>query len=102
MSIPPTIFKVLHSYGIPERNYYVLHGRIQSGEVKAGMYAGIVLNPSLTMTVKIKEVLSLEHVDKRPVETLLVIHYEDELEYSLMMGMNVYDEEVTITLEEGG
>ena len=97
MSTPIATFQVIKSHGIPERNYFILRGKVTSGEVLPGMDAGIGLNPPLDAGVRISEVCRLEHSDKKEADTLLIIHCEDELEYDLLMSLKVYDEEVRIT-----
>ncbi len=97
MSTPIATFQVNQSYGIPDRNYFILCGKVKSGEILPGMDAGIGLNPTLDAGVRISEVYRLEHSDKKEVDTLLIIHCEDELEYDLLMSLKVYGEDVRIT-----
>ena len=70
-------------------------GQLVAGKVEAQWFANIQLNASLALTVRIKQVETVEIAGERSSYLLLVV--EDEKAF--LIGLNVGSELIDITIE---
>ncbi|UOQ78749.1 hypothetical protein MUN84_09555 [Hymenobacter sp. 5516J-16] len=90
-------FEVIDSFAILQRKELYLIGRLKEGVIRAGWYAHISLNSSLTLAIKIERV---EHILMKAQEeySMLVIEAEED-SINFILGLNIGLEPVIISTE---
>ncbi len=91
-------FQAIDSFAIRSREEFYLIGQLTNGEVQARWYAHIQLNPSFAITVKIKQVETVEIAGEQGKYQLLIVAADTE-DIDLLLGLNIGNEPLKITVE---
>lgn len=91
------LFEVIDSFAIKRRNEFYLIGQLKEGKVQEQWFVNIPFNKSLSMTVRIT---TIEEVDTQNSGKykLLIFSEEDEI-IDLLLGLNIGNESLDITIE---
>jgi hypothetical protein len=91
----PATFEVLDGFALPSRRAYVFRGSVLDGEVRAGMFLLIPLNPALDVVLPI---LAVEAVaapgGQGPVG--LLVDYEDDVGLAMWQGFTAPGERLKV------
>lgn len=90
-------FEVIESFIILSRKEFYLIGQIKEGTVQENWFVNITLNSSLSLTLRIKCVEEIQMASDGSKYTLVIIDGEEE-ELSLMLGLRVGSEMVSISV----
>ncbi|MDO7884765.1 hypothetical protein [Hymenobacter cheonanensis] len=88
-------FHAIDSFAIRARKEFYIIGQLVEGKVEPNWFAGIQLNPSLALTVRIKQIDTVEMFGEQASYLLLVVEDDD----FLLLGLNVGSELINITVE---
>jgi len=88
-------FHAIDSFAIRARKEFYLIGQLVEGKVEAQWFANIQLNVSLALTVRIKQVDTVEVAGEQTSYLLLVVEDEE----AFLIGLNVGSELIGITIE---
>lgn len=82
-------FLAVGSFFVKSRNLYMIVGDVVGGEVKAGSFVSIRLNPSLSIAAKVGsvEVVEVAHEERNYLG--LVIEYDDAEDLEMLAGLGV-------------
>lgn len=88
-------FHAIDSFAIRSRKEFYIIGQLMEGQVEPHWFANIQLNPSLALTVRIKQVDTVEMAGEQANYLLLVVEDDD----FLLLGLNVGSELINIAIE---
>lgn len=91
-------FQAIESFAIRKRDEYYLIGEMLEGIAKENWFINIPLNKSLNLTVRITGIEEIEFSDESKKYTLLIVS-GDQNDLNLLLGLNVGNEYLNITLE---
>ena len=92
------VFAVIDSFAIKSRNEFYLIGELTSGEIKPMWFVNILLNKSLSITVRIKTVEDIEFTHEKGRYKLIIVD-SDSQSTELLFGLNIGSESIDITIE---
>jgi hypothetical protein len=88
-------FHAIDSFAIRARKEFYMIGQLVEGKVEAQWFANIQLNAALALTVRIKQVDTVEIAGEQNSYLLLVVEDEE----AFLIGLNVGSELIDITIE---
>ena len=88
-------FHAIDSFAIRARKEFYIIGQLVEGKVEPQWFANIQLNVSLALTVRIKQVDTVEMAGEQASYLLLVVEDEE----AFLIGLNVGSELINITIE---
>ena len=92
-------FKAIESFGIRRRNEFYVIGELIEGQVQKDWFIHIPLNNSLAMTVRIKEIQEVEISGEDKKYTLLITSTTLDDIHDFMLGMQVGNEALLVSLD---
>jgi hypothetical protein len=88
-------FHAIDSFAIRARKEFYMIGQLVEGKVEAQWFANIQLNAALALTVRIKQVDTVEIAGEQNSYLLLVVEDKE----AFLIGLNVGSELIDITIE---
>lgn len=92
------VFSAIDSFAIKSRNEFYLIGELIEGEIKPTWFVNIPLNKSLSITVRIKSVEDVAFTHERERYKLIIVDSDGESS-ELLLGLNVGNENIDITID---
>ncbi|MHB8207185.1 hypothetical protein [Mucilaginibacter sp.] len=92
------VFAIIDSFAIKSRNEFYLIGEISDGEIKPKWFVNIPLNKSLNLAVRIKSVEEIDFSNERSRYKLIIVD-SDSQSTELLLGLNIGNEPVDITID---
>ena len=84
------MFEVIDSFAIRKRKQFYLIGRLKKGEIKENWNVLIPFNSSLSMTVPISQIETVEMASDDESHTLLVVDCDEEaIDFYLAMKVGL-------------
>lgn len=91
-------FIAIDSFAIKQRNEFYFIGELINGNIEPGWFVSIQLNSSLAITVQIKSIEDVDFTHERGRYKLIIVDSDTE-STELLLGLNVGNETLTITIE---
>ncbi|WP_299121553.1 hypothetical protein [uncultured Winogradskyella sp.] len=91
-------FNVIESFAIRSKDEFYLIGSLTEGEIQKEWFVNVVLNSSLSLTLRIFNIDEIEISGEEEKYKLLSISGDNET-LDILLGLNIGNEDVNITLE---
>ncbi|WP_345210375.1 hypothetical protein [Mucilaginibacter gynuensis] len=92
------VFSVIDSFAIKSRNEFYLIGELTEGEIESTWFVNIPLNKSLSITVRIKSIEDVDFTQEKGRYKLIIVDSDSE-STELLLGLNIGNETVNITID---
>ncbi len=89
---------MIDSFAIRRRNEFYLIGRLTEGEIREGWFVNVLLNSSLSLTLRIAAIEEVELSSEQNKYHLLIVQSEED-DINLLLGLKVGSELLAITIE---
>lgn len=91
-------FNVIESFAIRSKDEFYLIGSLTEGEIQKEWFVNVLLNGSLSLTLRIFNIDEIEISGEVEKYKLLSISGDNET-LDILLGLNIGNEDVNITLE---
>jgi len=91
-------FNVIESFAIRSKSEFYLIGSLIEGEIQKEWFVNVVLNGSLSLTLRIFNIDEIEISGEEEKYKLLSISGDNET-LDILLGLNIGNEDLNITLE---
>ena len=92
-------FKAIESFAIKRKNQFLIIGQLIEGEIEPNWFVNIPFNSSTSMSLRISEIEEVEIAGDETKYTLLVSNFEDQEIVDLILGMNIGNEKLPISIQ---
>ena len=89
-------FQAIDSFAIRAREEFYIIGQLLEGQVQAQWFVNIQCNPSFAITVRIKQIETVEIASETVIYQLLIVSASKE-DIDLLLGLNIGNELMNIT-----
>lgn len=92
-------FRAIESFAIKRKNQFLIIGQLLEGTIKPNWFVKIPFNSSTFLTLRISEIEEVEIAGDQAKYILLVSYFEDEEAVDLILGMNIGNEKLAVSIE---
>ena len=96
MSTAQGRFQAIDSFAIRAREEFYIIGQLLEGQVQAQWFVNVQCNPSFAITVRIKQIETVEIASETVTYQLLIVSADKE-DIDLLLGLNIGNELMKIT-----
>jgi hypothetical protein len=90
-------FEVIESFYIASRNEFYLIGQLKEGDIQENWFVNVILNSSLSLSIRIKALEEIEMASDRSTYKLVIIDGKDDSD--ILLSLRIGSELVTITID---
>ncbi|WP_203257502.1 hypothetical protein [Hyunsoonleella ulvae] len=92
------VFEVFESFVIRNKNEFYLIGNLIKGTIKEGWFVNVVVNNSLSITLRVSNIEKVEVSGQKETYNLLIVKGDDQ-DLNILLGLNIGNEHLNITIE---